>query len=157
MARCVLLALSVALAAAQTTTTDTTAPKKKRSLADASKSSSSHYNVFRLKYSSAACPSAEEAEKSLLACRNFELTQRLKSAGSDSAKKAISEEKKKMYAAASAKSTDEKKTVAAAHKVLYTKGFSKFCAMNAADEACTNDLMKKLYSGASGSKKRSKK
>jgi len=121
-------------------------PSSKRGLQTASKSSASHYNAYRLKLSGAFCPSASEAEKSLLACRNFELSKKLKSA-SDDTKKALLDEKKKLYAAAAAKPEEEKKASLAAHRAMFTKAFAAYCPSRPTDEACTNELMKKLYSG----------
>jgi len=124
-------------------------------LVSASKSSASHFNSFRFKFSSAYCPTASESEKQLLACKNFELSQRLKSAD-DTTKKTIAEEKKKMFAAAAAKGTEEKKTALAAHKAMFTKAYAMYCGNKASDEACSNELMKKLYSGEKQRKKMKK-
>ena len=55
-----------------------------------------------------------------------------------------------LYAAAAAKNDTDKKAAGAAHKSLYSKAFAKFCAAdpNAKSETCTNEMMKKMYGGA---------
>ena len=125
------------------------------SSSSASKSSASHHSAFRYKLSAAYCPNADAVEKELLACKNFAIGSKMKSVKDETEKKALSEERKKLYAAQGSKSAEEKKASAMAHKALFTKAYALFCskASHAQQETCTNEEMKKLYSGAKKGRK----
>merc|ERR1719502_367029 len=106
-------------------------------------------SALRYKLSQSYCPTAEPAEKNLLACKNYEFSSKIRSSKDDAEKKRLGEERKAMYTEAGKKTDAEKKTAAAAHKKLYSAAFSKYCAgANASGDLCKNEMMTKMYGGA---------
>jgi hypothetical protein len=136
-------------------TKSTAAPKPKK-VAGASGPGQMGISSLRYKLSQSYCPSADEAEKALLACQNHQLGVKVKGSKDEAAKKKIVEERKELYAAAAAKPDAEKKKAAADHKDMYSKAFSKYCVgAHSSSDVCTNEMMTKMYGGAkpTGAKK----
>lgn len=132
----------------------------KKKVAGASGPGQMGVSSLRYKLSQSYCPTADATEKGLLACKNQELGHRVRSAKDEAAKKALVDERKALYAEAAKKSDADKKKAAADHKTMYSKAYGKYCAgAKSATDVCTNELMKKMYSGAKaiGGKKAKKK
>jgi len=133
---------------ASSTTVSSTAPSTSTGSVTVTGSTLSRTNAYRYKLAQAVCPTADATpfEKELLACKNYEISHKMKGA-SEELKKTLGEARKALYTAAAAKPAEEKKKGAAAHKVFYTKAYAKYCATHATTDTCTNEVMKKMYSG----------
>jgi len=138
------------------TTTASTATKKP---SGASGPQMAGLSSLRYKLSQSYCPSAGEAEKVLLACKNLAISQKVRQAKDETEKRRLVDERKALYTAATKKPEAEKKKAAEDHKAMYSKAFGKYCASKATSDVCTNELMSKMYGGAKtmGVKKAKKK
>jgi len=139
---------------ALSTTSSTTAPTGATTTVTGS--AASRANAYRYKLSQHACPTAEDSEKALLACKNYEISHKIKGAGEEQ-KKVLGEERKKLYSEAAAKPTEVKKAAGVAHKVFFAKAFAKYCAEKPASDVCANETMKKMYGAGGEKRKRVKK
>ena len=103
------------------------------------------YAEFRYKLQAAFCPTATGEDRASLPCQAYALTKKMKAAVSAEDKKSAMEAKTKLLKEQESKTAEEKKAAAPVHMALYKKMFAAFCTgANAADEACTNPLVKRL-------------
>lgn len=93
----------------------------------------------------------------LLACKNYELSHKMKSGVSEDQKKVLGEERKKLYSAAASRSEEEKKSSMVAHKGFFTRAYAKFCSEKPTTDVCTDLYMKKNYGGEKPFRKKAKK
>jgi len=112
-------------------------------------------SALRYKLSQAYCPTADAKDKSLLACKNFEISKKVRATTDVEEKKRLGDERKALYTAASKTSAADKKAAAEAHKNFYSRAFKQLCSRSPTSDVCTNDLMKNMYGGdaAVGAKK----
>lgn len=138
---------------------ETATPTATKKVAGASGPGQMGISSLRYKLSQSFCPSADDASKTLLACKNYEISHAIRATKETAEKAKLGEQRKALYAEAAKKSDAEKKQAAADHKQLYSKAFAKYCVGAPTSDVCTNELMKKMYGSAKpvGAKKAKKK